>query len=135
MARVLSWILNQHTSISTTKPPRPWNPILAWTPLRRLGQITPPRRQAANQKPAKAPMPTVKVPAVIGNVLADARVKLEGQGFTVSTLNVVDPANVGVVVDQSPAADTLAAPKSNVVLTIGIAGPATTVTTTTLPGP
>jgi eukaryotic-like serine/threonine-protein kinase len=75
----------------------------------------------------------VSVPSEIGVAEAKAKADLESKGFTVSTLNQVDDANVGVVVSQNPGADTLAAPNSNVVLTIGVASstPTTTPTPTT----
>jgi serine/threonine-protein kinase len=72
----------------------------------------------------------VTVPPEIGQTEAAASAALTAKGFTVSTLNQVDDANVGKVVAQTPAGGTLAAPDSNVVLTIGIAStPASTTTT------
>ena len=47
--------------------------------------------------------PTVLLPGKIGETKATAKAELEAQGFTVSTLNHVDDANVGKVVDQNPA--------------------------------
>jgi serine/threonine-protein kinase len=83
---------------------------------------------------------TVSLPGKIGETKAKAKAELEADGFTVSTLNRVDDANVGKVVDQSPAPGTQVLPNSNVVLTIGIASAATTTTsptatTTTTSGP
>jgi serine/threonine-protein kinase len=76
--------------------------------------------------------PTVSLPSVIGETQAKAKSDLEARGFTVSTLNRVDDANVGRVVDQSPAPGTQVAPNSNVLITIGIAStPSTTARTTT----
>ncbi len=74
---------------------------------------------------------TVTLPGKIGETKATAKAELEASGFTVSTLNRVDDANVGKVVDQSPAPGSQVLPNSNVVLTIGIAssGPATTPST------
>ena len=57
----------------------------------------------------------VQVPGEIGKTEADARADLEAKGFTVSTLNRIDDANVE--------------PNSTVVLTIGI--PSSTPTSTT----
>jgi eukaryotic-like serine/threonine-protein kinase len=74
--------------------------------------------------------PTVTLPGKIGETKAAAKAELEAEGFTVSTLNRVDDANVGKVVDQSPAPGTQVLPNSNVVLTIGIASPATTTSST-----
>jgi serine/threonine-protein kinase len=74
---------------------------------------------------------TVTLPGKIGETKATAKAELEASGFTVSTLNRVDDANVGKVVDQSPAPGAQVLPNSNVVLTIGIAssGPPTTTST------
>jgi serine/threonine-protein kinase len=80
--------------------------------------------------------PTVGVPSVIGETKAKAKSDLEAAGFTVSTLNRVDDANVGRVVDQNPAAGSQVPPNSNVVLTIGIAStPPTSSPSTTTTGP
>ena len=73
----------------------------------------------------------VTLPSEIGKSEADAKADLEGKGFTVSTLNQVDNANVGKVIAQSPDQG-LVLPNSNVVLTIGIPGVETTTTTTTV---
>jgi serine/threonine-protein kinase len=79
---------------------------------------------------------TVSTPSEIGKTKAQAQADLEARGFTVSTLNRVDDANVGRVVDQSPTAGTQVAPNSNIVLTIGIAStPHTTGPTTSTTGP
>jgi serine/threonine-protein kinase len=64
---------------------------------------------------------TVTTPSEIGKTKADAQAHLEANGFTVSTLNRVDDANVGRVVDQNPSPGAQVPPNSNVVLTIGIA--------------
>jgi serine/threonine-protein kinase len=80
--------------------------------------------------------PTVSLPSVIGETKAKAKSDLEARGFTVQTLNRVDDANVGRVVDQSPAPGSQVAPNSNVLLTIGVASPhQTTGPTTTTTGP
>jgi serine/threonine-protein kinase len=71
----------------------------------------------------------VQLPGEIGKTEADARADLVAKGFNVSTLNRIDDANVGKVVDQSPAAGTQVEPNSTVVLTIGI--PSSTPTSTT----
>jgi serine/threonine-protein kinase len=71
----------------------------------------------------------VQVPGEIGKTEADARADLEAKGFTVSTLNRIDDANVGKVVDQNPNGGTQVDPNTSVVLTIGI--PSSTPTSTT----
>jgi serine/threonine-protein kinase len=71
----------------------------------------------------------VQLPGEIGKTEADARADLEAKGFSVSTLNRIDDANVGKVVAQSPEPNTQVDPKSSVVLTIGI--PSSTPTSTT----
>jgi beta-lactam-binding protein with PASTA domain len=68
----------------------------------------------------------VSLPSEIGKSEADAKADLISKGFTVSTLNQVDNANVGKVVGQSPDQGAQVLPNSNVVLTIGIAGQTTT---------
>jgi serine/threonine-protein kinase len=79
---------------------------------------------------------TVATPSEIGKTKAQAQADLEAKGFTVSTLNRVDDANVGRVVDQSPSAGTQVPPNSNVVLTIGIAStPNTTAPSTSTTRP
>jgi serine/threonine-protein kinase len=70
--------------------------------------------------------PTVTVPDERGKTFAAAQADLGAKGFSVSRLNVVNPANEGLVVDQSPSAGTSVAPGSNVVLTVGTAAPTTT---------
>jgi eukaryotic-like serine/threonine-protein kinase len=80
----------------------------------------------------------VTLPSEIGKSEADAKADLISKGFTVSTLNQVDNANVGKVVGQSPDQGAQVLPNSNVVLTIGIAGETTTTGpagTTTTSGP
>jgi len=80
--------------------------------------------------------PTVALPSVIGETKAQAKADLEARGFTVSTLNRVDDANVGRVVEQNPAPGTQVAPNSDVVLTIGIASSTpTTAPSTSTTGP
>jgi len=74
---------------------------------------------------------TVTLPGKIGETKATAKAELEASGFTVQTLNRVDDANVGKVVDQSPAPGSQVLPNSNVVLTIGIASPPGPTTTST----
>jgi serine/threonine-protein kinase len=71
----------------------------------------------------------VTLPSEVGKSEADAKADLISQGFTVSTLNQVDNANVGKVVSQRPDQGAQALPNSNVILTIGIAGPETTTST------
>ena len=80
----------------------------------------------------------VPLPSEIGKSEADAKADLISKGFTVTTLNQVDNANVGKVVGQSPDQGVPVLPNSNVVLTIGIAGETTTSTpsgTTSTSGP
>jgi serine/threonine-protein kinase len=80
--------------------------------------------------------PTVTMPSVIGETKAQAKADLEAKGFTVQTLNTLDAANAGRVVDQRPAPGTQVAPNSNVVLTIAIApAPSTTQPSTSTTGP
>jgi serine/threonine-protein kinase len=71
----------------------------------------------------------VQLPGEVGKTEADARAALEAKGFTVSTLNRTDDANVGKVVEQSPTGGTMVDPHTPVVLTIGI--PSSTPTSTT----
>jgi serine/threonine-protein kinase len=71
--------------------------------------------------------PTVSMPSVIGETQAKAKADLEAKGFTVQTLNRLDAANAGRVVDQNPAPGTQVPPNSNVILTIAI-WPASTTT-------
>jgi beta-lactam-binding protein with PASTA domain/tRNA A-37 threonylcarbamoyl transferase component Bud32 len=81
---------------------------------------------------------SVSVPGVVGKTEADATSVLEAKGFTVSKLRKVDDANVGIVVSQSPDENTQVQPKSQVVLTIGIASSGSTSTsssTTSTTGP
>jgi len=76
----------------------------------------------------------VTVPSEIGVTEAKAKADLESKGFTVSTLNQIDDANVGKVVAQSPDSGSLVAPNSNVVLTIGIKSPSGSTSSTTVAG-
>src|SRR5262249_20097005 len=79
--------------------------------------------------------PTVSMPSVIGETKAKAKADLEARGFTVSTTNRFDDANVGRVVEQNPTPGSQVPPNSDVVLTIGIASaPSTTTTPTTASG-
>jgi serine/threonine-protein kinase len=73
------------------------------------------------------------VPSVVGVKYADAKTQLEGQGFTVGRVNIVDDSNVGVVVDQSPAGNSQVTTKGLVTLRVGVASssPSTTTTPTT----
>jgi eukaryotic-like serine/threonine-protein kinase len=77
----------------------------------------------------------VQLPGEIGKTEADARADLEAKGFSVSTLNRIDDANIGKVVDQSPGPNTQVDPKSSVVLTIGIASTSPSTGTTSTTGP
>jgi eukaryotic-like serine/threonine-protein kinase len=71
---------------------------------------------------------TVTLPSEIGKTAAKAKADLESKGFTVSTLNQVNDANVGRVVAQNPDQGTQVLPNSPVVLTIGISSSTTTST-------
>jgi len=74
---------------------------------------------------------SVQVPGEIGKTEADARADLEAKGFSVSTLNKVDDANIGKVVEQNPSGGDSVDPKTPVVLTIGIASSTPTSTSST----
>jgi beta-lactam-binding protein with PASTA domain/tRNA A-37 threonylcarbamoyl transferase component Bud32 len=76
---------------------------------------------------------TVTLPSEIGKTEAKAKADLELKGFTVSTLNQIDDANVGRVVNQNPTQGSQVLPNSPVVLTIGISSSSST-TTSTAPG-
>jgi serine/threonine-protein kinase len=81
---------------------------------------------------------SVPVPGEIGATEAAAKADLESKGFTVATLRKPDDANIGIVIDQSPGENTQVQPKSQVVLTIGIASSGSTstsssTTSTTVP--
>jgi serine/threonine-protein kinase len=75
----------------------------------------------------------VTVPPEVGVAVAKAKADLESKGFTVSTLNQVDDANVGKVISQNPDQGSLVLPNSNVVLTIGIKSATTTIASTVAP--
>ena len=76
---------------------------------------------------------TSPMPNKIGQTKATAKAELEGDGFTVSTLNRVDDANIGRVVEQNPEPGTQVEAGSPVVLYIGVASSSPTTTTTTTP--
>ena len=82
---------------------------------------------------------TVQIHNEIGVPFAQAAADLTAQGFTVTRLDVVDPLNIGKVVDQNPPPNAAVSPKANVTLTVGIAPSSTTTSpstsSTTLPGP
>lgn len=63
----------------------------------------------------------VEVPSVVGMTEADATATLEGAGFQVVVQNqtVIDAADVGRVIDQSPNAGTRAPRGSTVTITVG----------------
>jgi eukaryotic-like serine/threonine-protein kinase len=71
---------------------------------------------------------SVPVPGEIGATEAAAKADLESKGFTVATLRKPDDANVGIVIDQSPRENTQVQPKSQVVITIGVASSGSTST-------
>jgi beta-lactam-binding protein with PASTA domain len=72
----------------------------------------------------------VQVPDVRGQTEDAARATLSSRGLTASTKSTVDPANVGKVVDQSPAPGQSIQPAGNVLLTVAIDSPGSTTTTT-----
>ncbi len=81
---------------------------------------------------------SVSVPGEVGKTEADAKADLQSKGFTVATLRTPDDANVGIVVKQSPDENTQVQPKSQVVLTIGVASSgssSTSSSTSTTTGP
>jgi eukaryotic-like serine/threonine-protein kinase len=81
---------------------------------------------------------SVPVPGEVGKTEADAKSDLVSKGFTVATLRKPDDANIGIVVSQSPDENTQVQPKSQVVLTIGVASSGSTSTsssTTSTTGP
>jgi penicillin-binding protein 1A len=65
--------------------------------------------------------PEVQVPNVIGQTKADATAALQGAGFTVSTttVDVSDPKEDGIVVDQSPPPGNKAKQGSTVTIVVG----------------
>jgi serine/threonine-protein kinase len=76
----------------------------------------------------------VPVPEVVGGGEDEATSTLEDAGFVVqrAVRAVNDPARVGQVLEQSPAAETRVAPGTTVTITVGErAAPTTTTTTTT----
>ena len=79
--------------------------------------------------------PQVEVPEVRGQTQSDAEATLSNRDLTSSVITKVDDANVGKVVDQSPAGGQRVSPGSNVVLTVAIASSSGTTTTTAAPGP
>jgi eukaryotic-like serine/threonine-protein kinase len=66
----------------------------------------------------------VGVPPVVGDPYDNAASKLEGAGFKVSRRDVEAPDPAGIVVSQSPAANTLVRPGSTITLSVS-KGPAT----------
>jgi beta-lactam-binding protein with PASTA domain/tRNA A-37 threonylcarbamoyl transferase component Bud32 len=75
----------------------------------------------------------VTVPSEVGKTESAAKDDLESKGFTVSTVNQFDDANVGKVVAQNPDQGSQVNPNSNVVLTIGVKSPTTSTSPTTAP--
>lgn len=59
---------------------------------------------------------------VTGQTEADARSQLEGFKVEVTPLVVNEPSDDGVVLGQTPASETLAAPGATVTLTVGTLG-------------
>jgi serine/threonine-protein kinase len=76
---------------------------------------------------------TVQVPDVRGQTEDAARATLSSRGLTASTKSTVDPANVGKVVDQSPAPGESIAPGGNVLLTVAIDSASSSTTATSGP--
>jgi serine/threonine-protein kinase len=74
----------------------------------------------------------VSVPAVIGETQAKATADLQAAGFTVSALNRTDAANIGKVVDTSPAVGSQQPKGSNITIFVGSA-PGTSTTTSGTP--
>jgi serine/threonine-protein kinase len=75
--------------------------------------------------------PTKTVPSELGSTVDAAKADLAAKGFTnVSTVNKVDPNNVGVVIDMSPNAGAQIQAGDRIVLTVGVASAASTTTTT-----
>lgn len=72
----------------------------------------------------------VSVPGVVGRDVDTARSRLEGAGFTVTTVSQASDQPAGTVIDQSPAANTQVDAGSTITLTVSD-GPATEPT----PGP
>lgn len=67
------------------------------------------------------PADTVAVPNVVGMALADATAALEAAGFTVTTQEVASEESAGGVFYQFPAAGTMAAPSSDVLVVVAAA--------------
>ncbi len=90
--------------------------------------------------PTPSPSPSgpelVKVPAVEGDTLGSARSALEEKGFTVEVVKreTDDPSEVGVVLNQDPAADAEAEKGSTITLTVGKEKPEQTSTVPNLYG-
>jgi beta-lactam-binding protein with PASTA domain/predicted Ser/Thr protein kinase len=84
---------------------------------------------------AQAPK-EVAVPSVVGQSEAQASAALGGAGFTprTTTVTTAEPAQVGMVLKQSPAGGHQAPKGSTVTISIGVAAP-TTPTTPTTPTP
>jgi eukaryotic-like serine/threonine-protein kinase len=68
----------------------------------------------------------VAVPSVIGNTATDARTKLEGAGFVVTSDEAESSQPAGIVIDQSPPANTRVPPGRTVNITVSLGPPATT---------
>ncbi len=86
---------------------------------------------------AKAPK-EIAVPGVVGQNEAQAAAALGAAGFAPKTASAVttEPSQVGIVLQQSPAAGARAKKGATVTITVGVLGPQTTPTTpTTTPAP
>jgi serine/threonine-protein kinase len=74
---------------------------------------------------------TTAVPSVIGQPVAAAQTTLTNSGFKSSIVYTFDDANVGIVLDQSPPPNSLEAPGTNIVLTVGKKSSSASTTTST----
>jgi beta-lactam-binding protein with PASTA domain len=86
---------------------------------------------------AKAPQ-EIAVPGVVGQNEAQAAAALGAAGFAPKTASAAttEPSQVGIVLQQSPAAGARAKKGATVTITVGVLGPQTTPTTpTTTPAP
>jgi eukaryotic-like serine/threonine-protein kinase len=93
-----------------------------------------PASGSVNLTVAQAPN-DVAVPSVVGDNETQAAAALGEAGFKPKSVSATttDPAQVGLVLRQSPAAGTRARKGATVTLTVGVLGPQTTPTTPTTP--
>jgi serine/threonine-protein kinase len=119
--------VNFATQPSTTDPP---NTVISQSAT---GKVTP--GSAVTVTIATAPT-TVAVPAVTGQTAANAERSIKAAGFKVSksTIDVTDKAQNGVVISQTPAANSQAQKNGTVSIVVGkYKKPTTTTPTTTTP--